>query len=69
MFFEFVDVVFTVEQVSEVKADRIKLLEGVSAMDHMAYLCLYKRTPLVFGSDNTRYEETKQPDAKATKKK
>mmetsp|Transcript_56951 Transcript_56951/g.83558 ORF Transcript_56951/g.83558 Transcript_56951/m.83558 type:complete len:513 (-) Transcript_56951:587-2125(-) len=60
---------FDDDKVSEVKADRIKLLEGVSAMDHMAYLCLYKRTPLVFGSDNTRYEETKQPDAKATKKK
>jgi len=22
-------------------------------------MCLYKRTPLVFGSDNTRYEEEK----------
>jgi hypothetical protein len=47
------------EQVSETTPDKIKNLSGQSAMDHMAYMCLYKRTPLVFGSDNTRYEEEK----------
>ena len=44
---------------SETTPDKIKSLSGQSAMDHMAYMCLYKRTPLVFGSDNTRYEEEK----------
>lgn len=47
------------EQVSEVPSDKIKELYGTSAMYHMAYMCLYKRTPMVFGSDNTRYEEIK----------
>jgi hypothetical protein len=46
-------------QVSEVKVDKIKALDGTSAMDHMAYMCLYQRTPQVFGSENTRYEEAK----------
>lgn len=53
-------------QVQEVPSDKIKSLYGTSAMDHMAYMCLYKRTPLVFGSDNTRYEEIKA--AKSGKK-
>lgn len=47
-------------------SEKIKSLYGTSAMDHMAYMCLYTRTPLVFGSDNTRYEEIK-PD-KSSKK-
>eukprot|EP00802_Teleaulax_amphioxeia_P010545 Tamp_10573.p1 GENE.Tamp_10573~~Tamp_10573.p1 ORF type:complete len:521 (+),score=163.96 Tamp_10573:54-1616(+) len=50
---------FDDHKVSETTPEKIKNLYGQSAMDHMAYMCLYKRTPLVFGSDNTRYEEEK----------
>ena len=36
-------------------------------MDHMAYLCLYKKTNLVVGSENTRYEELKTEKEKKKK--
>lgn len=54
-------------RVSEVTAEDIKKLYGTSAMDHMAYLCLYKKTNLVVGSENTRYEELKTEKEKKKK--
>jgi hypothetical protein len=55
---------FDDHKVSEVDAEKVKTNYGTSAMDHMAYICLYKRTPEAFGSDNTRYEEAKPKDGK-----
>ena len=55
---------FDDHHVTEVTAEKVKNNYGTSAMDHMAYMLLYKRTPEVFGSDNTQYEEAKPKDEK-----
>ena len=41
-------------QVYEVKEEEIKKLYGGGDW-HMAYICLYRRCPVVIGTDSTRY--------------
>ena len=45
---------FDDDKVMEVKEDEVKKLYGGGDW-HMAYICLYKKSPVVLGSDSTRY--------------